>query len=46
RNTTGTENSDVEQASTSVTGKSLNQRFVIGMCGWKDHRDMIIGMDI
>ncbi|GJY37416.1 DNA polymerase epsilon catalytic subunit A [Tanacetum coccineum] len=29
RNRTGTENSDVEQASTSVTGKSLKQRFVI-----------------
>ncbi|GKC43037.1 DNA polymerase epsilon catalytic subunit A-like protein isoform X1 [Tanacetum coccineum] len=29
RNRTGTENSDVEQASTSVTRKSLKQRFII-----------------
>ncbi|GKC48765.1 hypothetical protein Tco_1071510, partial [Tanacetum coccineum] len=43
RNKTGTENSAVEQASTSVTGKSLKQRFVIGMCCWKDNREIAGG---
>nr|GFB46941.1 uridine kinase-like protein 4 [Tanacetum cinerariifolium] len=33
RNRTGTENTDVEQASTSVTRKSHNQPFVIGVAG-------------